>query len=98
MKGSLVTPVIVIVVVYLILKFVVPNIPGSAPLPSSVIILYMMLTIVGDWDLLHTEQRIQRCLLGSDGTVSDGREYWRNAGVALRRPDSVPSARRLANL
>ena len=33
------------VIAYLILKFVVPNIPGSAPLPASlVIILYMMLT------------------------------------------------------
>ncbi|MGH7180810.1 MAG: hypothetical protein ACREJN_02400, partial [Nitrospiraceae bacterium] len=47
MKGSLVTPVIVTVVVYLFCKFIVPIIPGSAPLPSSVIILYMMLTISG---------------------------------------------------
>ena len=47
MKGALVTPVIVTVVVYLFCKFIVPIIPGSAPLPSSVIILYMMLTISG---------------------------------------------------
>ena len=32
---------------YLILKFVVPNIPGSAPLPASLIFLYLLLTTAG---------------------------------------------------
>src|SRR5262250_1021898 len=45
--GSLTKPVILLVVIYLLLKFVVPNIPGSAPLPSNLIFLYLMLTISG---------------------------------------------------
>lgn len=40
-------PVILIGIVYTILKFVVPNIPGSAPLPASLIFLYLMLTTSG---------------------------------------------------
>jgi len=47
MGGSLTKPAILIAAIYLILKFVVPNIPGSAPLPSSLIFLYLMLTISG---------------------------------------------------
>ncbi|HEU4683829.1 MAG TPA: cytochrome c [Nitrospira sp.] len=47
MGGPLVRPVILVVVIYLLLKFVVPNIPGSAPLPSSLIFLYLMLTAAG---------------------------------------------------
>ena len=45
--GSLTKPVILLVVIYLLLKFVVPIIPGSAPLPSSLIFLYLMLTTAG---------------------------------------------------
>ena len=45
--GTLTKPIILLVVIYLLLKFVVPNIPGSAPLPSSLIFLYLMLTIAG---------------------------------------------------
>ena len=45
--GSLTKPLILVVVIYLLLKFVVPNIPGSAPLPSSLIFLYLMLTVAG---------------------------------------------------
>ncbi|MDH4187114.1 MAG: cytochrome c [Nitrospira sp.] len=47
MGGSLLKPVILIGIVYAILKFIVPNIPGSAPLPSSLIFLYLMLTTSG---------------------------------------------------
>ena len=47
MGGSLLKPVILIGIVYAILKFVVPNIPGSAPLPASLIFLYLMLTTSG---------------------------------------------------
>jgi hypothetical protein len=32
---------------YVFLKFVLPNIPGSAPLPSSLIVLYLLLTAAG---------------------------------------------------
>ena len=45
--GALTKPIILLVVIYLLLKFVVPNIPGSAPLPSSLIFLYLMLTMAG---------------------------------------------------
>ena len=47
MGGSLLKPVILIGIVYAILKFIVPNVPGSAPLPSSLIFLYLMLTTSG---------------------------------------------------
>ena len=47
MGGSLVRPVLLILSMYVFLKFVVPNIPGSAPLPSSLIFLYLMLTTTG---------------------------------------------------
>ena len=45
--GALTKPIILMVVIYLLLKFVVPNIPGSAPLPSSLIFLYLMLVMSG---------------------------------------------------
>jgi len=47
MRGSLVKPVILVAVIYLLLKFVVPYIPGSAPLPSNLIFLYLILAISG---------------------------------------------------
>ena len=47
MGGSLGKPIILTVLIYLFLKFIVPNIPGSAPLPSSLIFLYLILTISG---------------------------------------------------
>jgi len=45
--GPLIKLIVLNVVVYAILKFVVPNIPGSAPLPASLVFLYMMLTTSG---------------------------------------------------
>ena len=45
--GALIKPIILMVVIYLFLKFIVPIIPGSAPLPSSLIFLYLMLTLSG---------------------------------------------------
>ncbi len=47
MGGSLVKPIILIGITYLFLKLVVPIIPGSAPLPSSLISMYVVLTVVG---------------------------------------------------
>src|SRR3970282_2962835 len=45
--GPLIKLIVVNAVVYAILKFVVPNVPGSAPLPASLVFLYMMLTTSG---------------------------------------------------
>ncbi|MDF0652795.1 MAG: cytochrome c [Nitrospira sp.] len=45
--GALGKPIILMVAMYLFLKFVLPNIPGSAPLPSSLIFLYLLLTASG---------------------------------------------------
>lgn len=45
--GALGKPIILMVAMYLFLKFVLPNIPGSAPLPSSLIFLYILLTASG---------------------------------------------------
>ena len=45
--GALTKPAVLLVAVYLFLKFVVPNIPGSAPLPASLIFLYLMLVMGG---------------------------------------------------
>ncbi|MGE3977012.1 MAG: cytochrome c [Nitrospira sp.] len=45
--GALGKPIILMVTMYLFLKFVLPNIPGSAPLPSSLIFLYLLLTASG---------------------------------------------------
>ena len=47
MGGVLVKPIILTVLMYLFLKFVVPILPHSAPLPSSLIFLYLMLTTAG---------------------------------------------------
>jgi len=47
MGGSLTKPIILVAGIYLLLKFVVPYIPGSAPLPSNLIFLYLLLTISG---------------------------------------------------
>lgn len=47
MGRSLLKPIIVMGVMYVVLKFVLPNIPGSAPLPSSLIFLYLLLTLSG---------------------------------------------------
>ena len=67
--GSLTKPIILVVVIYLLLKFVVPNVPGSAPLPSSLIFLYLMLTAVRHRHLLHDERRIEGRVLGADSAV-----------------------------
>ena len=45
--GALGKRIILMVAMYLFLKFVLPNIPGSAPLPSSLIFLYILLTASG---------------------------------------------------
>ena len=45
--GALGKPIILMVGMYVFLKFVLPNIPGSAPLPSSLIVLYLLLTSAG---------------------------------------------------
>lgn len=45
--GALGKPIILMVAMYVFLKFVLPNIPGSAPLPSSLIALYLLLTGAG---------------------------------------------------
>ena len=45
--GPLIKLILLNVITYLILKFVVPNIPGSAPLPASLVFLYMLLTTSG---------------------------------------------------
>ena len=45
--GPLIKLIILNVITYAILKFVVPNIPGSAPLPASLVFLYLMLTTSG---------------------------------------------------
>ena len=42
--GPLIKLILLNVITYLILKFVVPNIPGSAPLPASLVFLYLLLT------------------------------------------------------
>jgi len=47
MGRSLLKPIIVMVAMYVFLKFVLPIIPGSAPLPSSLIFLYLLLTLSG---------------------------------------------------
>jgi len=47
MGGSLTRPIILLAITYAFLKLVVPNIPGSAPLPSSLIFLYLLLTASG---------------------------------------------------
>lgn len=45
--GALGKPIILMIAMYVFLKFVLPNIPGSAPLPSSLIFLYLLLTASG---------------------------------------------------
>ena len=45
--GALGKPIILMVAMYAFLKFVLPYIPGSAPLPSSLIVLYLLLTASG---------------------------------------------------
>ncbi len=45
--GALGKPIILMVAMYVFLKFVLPYIPGSAPLPSSLIFLYLLLTAAG---------------------------------------------------
>ncbi|MCP9472842.1 MAG: c-type cytochrome [Nitrospira sp.] len=47
MGHSLIRPIIIMGVMYAVLKFVLPNIPGSAALPSSLILLYLLLTLSG---------------------------------------------------
>ena len=47
MGRSLLKPIIVMVGMYIFLKFALPVIPGSAPLPSSLIFLYLLLTLSG---------------------------------------------------
>ena len=45
--GPIIKLILLNVVTYLILKFVLPNVPGSAPLPASLIFLYLLLTTSG---------------------------------------------------
>ncbi|TKB60939.1 MAG: hypothetical protein E8D49_04130 [Nitrospira sp.] len=45
--GPLIKLILLNVITYLILKFVLPNIPGSAPLPMSLVFLYLLLTTAG---------------------------------------------------
>ena len=45
--GPLIKLIILNVIAYVICKFVVPNVPGSAPLPASLVFLYLMLTTSG---------------------------------------------------
>ena len=47
MGGVLIRPILLIVFIYLFLKFIVPNLPHSAPLPASLIFLYLMLVTTG---------------------------------------------------
>lgn len=47
MGGVLVRPILLIVLIYLFLKFIVPNLPHSAPLPASLIFLYLILVVTG---------------------------------------------------
>jgi len=47
MGRSLLKPIIVMGAMYVFLKFILPIIPGSAPLPSSLIFLYLLLTLSG---------------------------------------------------
>ena len=47
MGRSLLKPIIVMGGMYIFLKFALPVIPGSAPLPSSLIFLYLLLTLSG---------------------------------------------------
>ena len=81
--GPLLKPALLNVIIYVILKFVVPNIPGSAPLPSSLIFLYLMLTTSGIVIFATAERGVQRRLLGSDPTVPDGREHRRAASYCV---------------
>lgn len=45
--GPLIKLILLNVITYVILKFVVPNIPGSAPLPASLMFLYLLLVTAG---------------------------------------------------
>ncbi|MCP9440798.1 MAG: cytochrome c [Nitrospira sp.] len=47
MGRSLIRPIVIMGVMYAVLKFVLPNIPGSAELPFSLILLYLLLTLSG---------------------------------------------------
>ncbi|MDL1890328.1 hypothetical protein FBQ96_12245, partial [Nitrospirales bacterium NOB] len=47
MGGVFVRPIILMVCIYLFLKFIVPILPHSAPLPASLIFLYLMLVVSG---------------------------------------------------
>ena len=47
MGGVLLRPVLLTIGIYLFLKFVVPNLPHSAPLPASLIFLYIALVVTG---------------------------------------------------
>lgn len=72
--GALGKPIILMIAMYLFLKFVLPIIPGSAPLPSSLIFLYLILTASGIviYETLSGESKdafwgpIQRFLTGEN--------------------------------
>ena len=96
--GPLIKLILLNVITYLILKFVVPNIPGSAPLPASLVFLYLIADDVGVSYPCHGERRIQRRILGTASTLPDGRGYRRAASIALGRLDFVSFTGRLANL
>ena len=83
--GTLIKPAILLGAVYSFLKFVVPNIPGSAPLPASLIFLYLML-VMGGIVIFYTmsgESKdafwgpIQRFLTGENlGALQAARYAW----------------------
>ncbi|MCP9452018.1 MAG: c-type cytochrome [Nitrospira sp.] len=47
MGRALIRPIVIMGAMYAFLKFVLPNIPGSAEIPASLIILYLLLTLSG---------------------------------------------------
>lgn len=83
MGGVLIRPIILTVCIYLFLKFIVPILPHSAPLPSSLIFLYLMLVMSGSvlFATLSGEskdaffQPILRFLTGESGGALSSARY-----------------------
>ena len=83
MGGVLIRPIILTVCIYLFLKFIVPVLPHSAPLPSSLIFLYLMLVMSGSvlFATLSGEskdaffQPILRFLTGESGGALSSARY-----------------------
>ena len=82
--GSLTKPHHLMVVIYLFLKFVVPNIPGSAPLALQSDLSVSHVDHVGYRHLSHDERRVKGRLLGADSAILDRREHRRDC----RAPDT----------